>query len=148
MINANIYYIVKTVILIGFLVFFSYEDIRERKISNKFVAAMIAVGIILAAVPLSAEAFIRSFICAAVTAAAAFLTEKLSKGGLGRGDVFILAATGLYIGGVSMLAVVFMSLLALFLFSVAGLLLKKLNMKSRLPYIPFLLIGVIAGSLL
>lgn len=145
---TNIYYIVKTVVLVGFLAYFTYEDIRERRVSNRMIIVMAAAGLVLAAVPLSAEAFIRAVICAAVTGAAAFLTMKLSKGGLGTGDVFVLAASGLYIGGISMLAVVFVSLAALFLFCVGGLLLKKLNMKSKLPYIPFLLIGVIVGSLL
>ncbi len=148
MIDIKIYFIVKSVVLIGFLAYFSYEDIRERKISNKMVAVMAAVGLILAVITMSPDIIIKSIICGGAAGALAFLTELLSHGGLGRGDVLVIAALGVYIGDFSILIIIFISLIVLCLFCIAGMLLKKINMKSKLPYIPFLLIGVIIGSLI
>ncbi len=148
MIDVKVYFIIKSIILIGFLGYFSYEDIRERKITNKAVVIMAIAGAALTLLTMSQRIVINSIICAAVSAAVAFVTELLSRGGLGRGDVLIIGVTGLYIGDLSMLIIVFISLLVLSIFSAVGMLFKKINMKTKLPYIPFLLIGVIIGSLI
>lgn len=146
--NDKIYYIIKSIVLIAFLAFFTYEDIKSRKVSNIVVIIMAAAGLLLVCVTASWDSISKSLICSAVTGAAAFLTEILSRGGLGRGDVLILTAVGLYIGGWSMFLIVFISLLALCIFSLVGLALRKVNLKSKLPFIPFLLVGVIIGSLI
>lgn len=148
MIDTKWYFIIKSILLVGFLAYFSYEDIKEKSVSNKAIVFMAAAGLLCAGITVSLDVILRSVICAAATGSVAFVTELLSRGGLGRGDVLILAAVGLYVGDLSILMIVFVSLAALCLFSIAGLIFKKINMHSRLPYIPFLLLGVIIGSLL
>lgn len=147
MIDA-VYYIIKCIALIGFLGFFTYEDIKEKQISNKILVAMLIVGVILACVTFNTSVIISSFVCALFTGAITYLTSLISRGGLGKGDVILLTITALFIGDLSMVYIVFLSLLAMFLFTIVALLLKKINVKSKLPYVPFLLIGTILGSII
>lgn len=147
MINA-VYYITKCIALIGFLGFFTYEDIKEKQISNRILIAMLVTGIIFVCISFDIGVIISSFICALITGAVTYLTSLISRGGLGKGDVILLTITALFIGDLSMVYIVFLSLLAMFLFTLVALLMKKITVKSKLPYVPFLLIGAILGSIL
>ena len=109
---------------------------------------MLIVGVILACVTFNTSVIISSFVCALFTGAITYLTSLISRGGLGKGDVILLTITALFIGDLSMVYIVFLSLLAMFLFTIVALLLKKINVKSKLPYVPFLLIGTILGSII
>ena len=146
--TSAIYYIIKCIALIGFLGFFTYEDIKEKQISNRILIAMLIVGVIFTCVSFNTSVIVSSFVCALITGAITYLTSLISRGGLGKGDVILLTITALFIGDLSMVYIVFLSLLAMFLFTIVALLLKKINVKSKLPYVPFLLIGTILGSII
>lgn len=146
--TSVVYFIIKCITLIGFLGFFAYEDIKEKQISNKILIIMLVVGIIFAGISLNFSVIVSSIMCALITGAITYLTSLISRGGLGKGDVILLTITALFIGDLSMVYIVFLSLLAMFLFTIVALLMKKITVKSKLPYVPFLLIGTILGSII
>lgn len=148
MISSELQYIIKSVILVGFLVFFTIEDIKYRQVSNRMILIMMFAGIVAVLCSLSFRVIMMSFVCAAFSAAICFIAEKLSRGGLGRGDTLIIIAEAIFIGDLSFLTIIFITMLLLSIFSGIGLLFKKISMKTRLPLIPFLLAGTVIGSII
>ena len=146
--ESMVYYLIKSLVLVGYLIFFTYEDIKEKKISNKALLFMLITGIVLVCVTLKKDVIISAVVCAAICGVLSYLASVASHWGVGIGDVFLLAITGLYIGDFSMAFVVFASLVVMFLFTMVALIFRKITVKSQLPYVPFLLAGVIIGSII
>lgn len=69
------------------------------------------------------------------------LLALLSKGGIGGGDIKLMAVLGLWLGYRNILAALFFTFLIGGLFSVFLLLLKKKRRKDRIPFGPFLCLG-------
>lgn len=140
------------------LVVFGYlaalGDIREKRVPNRLVAAMLGAWVLL----LTPQLFFRTQQAidwalngglGLLLGGAVFLTVYLiSRKGLGGGDVKLMAVSGLYLGLDGVLpAMLYGSVLA----AVAGLLLilgKKITPKDAIPLVPFLYIGMLLTLLI
>jgi len=69
------------------------------------------------------------------------LAERLSSGGIGMGDVKLLAALGFACGAYTVFLTLLLALLCCILVSVVLLLQKKVTWKAQLPFGPFILVG-------
>lgn len=69
------------------------------------------------------------------------LAHFISKGGVGMGDVKLLAVTGGYMGSGSVMTVVFLSVIISAVYSIVMLMLKKIKLKEEIPFAPFIWIG-------
>ena len=70
-----------------------------------------------------------------------FVVALVSKGGLGGGDIKLMAMTGSFLGPLSAVAAVFLGALIGLIASLPGIITGKLEMKSKLPFGPFLAIA-------
>jgi prepilin signal peptidase PulO-like enzyme (type II secretory pathway) len=77
-----------------------------------------------------------------------FLISLLTKEKIGMGDVKLIGVISLFVEGSNIFYVLFFSLIMIFIFSIGGLLLKKVNLKTQLPFVPFLTAGVVVFLIL
>lgn len=71
------------------------------------------------------------------------LTAFLTGEAIGFGDGFLLCVTGIYLGFWENLNLLFLGAVLSALILGAGVLVKKVKLKDRLPFVPFLLLGFI-----
>lgn len=124
-------------------------DLKEKKISNKYILFMFYIFLFLTAVELLVDFTVwqdRLF-RAGLGIASAFLlfitVYLLSKGGMGGADVKLMSVLGLYIGYEMVLTT---TLLAAVLTSIVGgilIFLKKMNKKSPIPFVPFIYLALL-----
>ena len=72
---------------------------------------------------------------------------KKEKSGIGSADVKVIAGLSLYLDFSSLFSVLFFSFGAGLIYGIILIMLKKATSKTALPFIPFLLIGTLAGFL-
>jgi len=68
--------------------------------------------------------------------------------GLGMGDSRVIACTALYFSFSRWMEVMIISLGCAMIYGLAGLIIKKATMKTEVPFMPFLLFGVLAEIML
>lgn len=125
------------------------DDLREKRISNRLVAAMLGVWILI----LVPQLFLRTeyglwllvngligFLLAGVLFLVVYL---ISRGGLGGGDVKLMAVSGLYLGVDVLPTMLYGSVLSAAV-GLCLLLAKKLGRRDAMPLAPFLYIGMLA----
>ena len=71
------------------------------------------------------------------------LADVISKGGIGMGDIKLFAVVGSYMGSGSILAVIFLTVMASAAYSAVMLLFKKVKWKEEIPFAPFILVGTV-----
>ena len=132
-------------ILIGIIV--SYEDIKNREISNKVIILGAITGVIIGIID---KNFIKAFIGSIIMAAPIFLlawmyTLVRDRQGIGGGDIKVALVYGMFLKS-SIL--IFSAYFITFITAGIMLLIKKLvNIKGgkwrEIPLIPFMSIGTI-----
>lgn len=80
-------------------------------------------------------------VCFLVVLAALFLLSKIVGGGLGLGDVKLLAATGYCLGFISIFSILLYSVFLSFFAALFFLLVLKKGRKYAIPFAPFIFIG-------
>lgn len=72
----------------------------------------------------------------------------LARGGIGAGDVKLLAVIGYYVGGGVIFTLIFLTTLLAALYSLIRLALKKTSLKEEIPFAPFVFAGTILTMML
>ena len=137
-----------------FLVIFALTDLKSFTVPNRLLGVFAAAR--LALIPLEyffqAEAFWAVMRDCFIGAAACFIIllfiSFVSRGGIGMGDVKLMALTALTAGAYGAFNTLLFGLLACALFAVAALLFGKKNMKDKVPFVPFLYIGFVISIVL
>lgn len=150
------YGIMQWVILLLVLLPSLVMDIREQRICSWLVACgfvcefiyVLHTDIIIkntAARDMSLiwEYFLRSFPGFAI-----LITAYLGKGCIGEGDGLITVFIGILLGFKQTIAVVMLAFVFAAVFGLIMISIKRMNGKSRMPFIPFLTMGVIACGIL
>ena len=137
----------------GLLIVFGYAasviDIKEKRIPNALVLAILA-GWILTVIPqlfydieptltLIMDGALGSAICGALLLLVYFISRK----GLGGGDVKFMAAAGLYLGFQGVLPAILVGSILAGLAGGVLILLKKIGRKDSIPLAPFLYAGIL-----
>lgn len=129
-------------IIIGLLLFIStIKDIKSKSISLPLV--IISCVCLILIMPFNNVITIKSAILGTLVGFFIILVSKLTKGQIGMGDGIILLATGLGLGVWDNIALL---LFALFLSAICCfilLALRLVNLKMKIPFIPFLFISYI-----
>lgn len=124
-------------------------DAKEHRIPNKMIAALLVIRtILLAAEILAYPGYGLSLIISAVGGFAFGgvmfgLCYLISRGGMGAGDVKLMAAVGYFMGMGGIFTVSFLSILCTGLCSVVLLIFKKIGMKDEMPFAPYVFLGMI-----
>lgn len=141
--------ILRYLILLETMFLIAWIDQRERRIPNKILLGMLTVRMLILAfewalVPSMGMALLISSVLGMLLGGGMFLLAHfLSRGGVGMGDVKLFAVIGWYVGGGSIMALVFLTALVSAVYSIAMLILKKIKLKEEIPFAPFVLVGTI-----
>ena len=128
-------------------------DLKLRIIPNYLSLILILGRIVLVifefmftqdAVGYLISSLIGGFTCVLVL----IIANKLSKGGIGGGDIKLLACLGFVCGLHEVVTTMLLAVLICLVVSLALLLFKKLSTKDHLPFGPFIHLGFVAMSLL
>lgn len=135
-----------TIWIIFFLIICTITDTRERKINILF-CLINQIGMI------TIHIFCHDFslyhvVEAAILSGFFYIVSKISKGGIGMGDVFMIMTIGMVCGMAYTVEILLWSFAICIIFSIAGMVSGKLTLKSKLPLAPFMLTGVILMKVL
>ena len=126
-----------------YLLSMSVTDLRGRYIPDDSTAFFALVFLLFQLSALSLPSLLNSLLGAAVGGAMLGLPHLLRKNDVGLGDVKLLAVCGLMTGFPSVFYVLARALVFMALFSILQLLRKKLGLRSQIPLVPFLFLGVL-----
>ena len=129
-------------------------DLKVKKIPNKIILILFVVrivGLIFEYIhdgAFSTDKLIFSGLGLLVGGLFMLICMLLSKGGVGAGDVKLIAVIGLYYGLAGVLSILMVTLFFAAIYSIVMLLTKKAKMKSTLPMAPFIFIGLSIHNIL
>ena len=140
---------VQWVLLANTLAWMAVTDLHEQAVYDVHCAVLVLGGIVSAFFQLGGAFWTRT-LAAAVIYVALWLSAR-KKNGLGMGDLRIIAALALYFPLSGWMESVLLSLLLTLISGVVYVMRRGGTWKTELPFMPFLLIGVLveitAGSL-
>lgn len=147
--SYNILKILRYLILYAALFLTAWIDQGSKRIPNKILKVLLGIRGILIILewlvfPKLGLAVLISALSGMLLGGGMFLLAHfLTKGGVGMGDVKLLAVIGAYMGSGSIMAAAFLSVAASAFYSIVMLLLKKIKLKEEIPFAPFIFIGTV-----
>ena len=124
-----------------FLGYFTYEDIKTRRLSGKGIFLFAIVGGIISV--LFHAYRIGQILLGMGIGGGLLIMSLLSKGGIGVGDGIVVLISGIYLGVQENCFLLLLALLVSSLYSGFLWIGKKVDRKQKIPFIPFLLVGYI-----
>ncbi len=124
-----------------FLGYFTYEDIKTRRLSGKGIFLFAIVGGIISV--LFPAYRIGQILLGMGIGGGLLIMSLLSKGGIGVGDGIVVLISGIYLGVQENCFLLLLALLVSSLYSGILWIVKKVDRKQKIPFIPFLLVGYI-----
>lgn len=134
--------ILREVILAVFLGWNTYLDIRWRRISMLSVCAAGVLGVMLGFY--EGSLLITDFILGLLPGLVVFLLAQLTREEIGYGDGWGLIVTGIFLGGADNLRACMTAVLLAGMWALMLLVLFHKNRKYEIPFLPFLLCGVLS----
>lgn len=124
-------------------------DFRVRLLPNMLLGPLFLLGVLLQGVTNGPMGLLRGLICmAAVMAVFLALGSVMGlSSAVGAGDVKLAGVMGMALGYPAVLPGIAIMTAILLIFCLAGLALKKITLKSMIPFGPFLLPGLMGGIL-
>lgn len=129
-------------LMMPMLTIISAEDIVAKRVSNKILIFMLAIGVLFALV--SGAAIVPTLLAPVIYGVVFIVMSLVSKGGLGMGDAKLMAVMSVYYGIVGMFSVLFAASVIECLISVMVLIRTK-NMRSEIPFVPAIELGAIVA---
>lgn len=121
------------------VILLTFVDLEFMIIPDTSIIIIIASGIIYSIIN---DSFIINLITSIVAFSVLFVVRKLSRNGLGFGDVKLFGAAGLFLGPIGSVIAMLIASLSGVAFVMLPLLMKKINMKTKVPFGPFLGWGI------
>ena len=119
----------------------SFVDIRKKKISKKMLLMGAIIGFLLFVFNQNGE--IKNKLLGLAIGLIFYLIYRISRGQIGLGDVGVLFIIGGAYGIDKSIQIILCSFLLVFICSIFLFIVKKLNRKYELPYLPFLFLGLL-----
>lgn len=140
--SKTVLYIIEGVILL----ILSIEDIRKQKIS----LWIIFFGFILAGIFCAGQMAegVWSVLAGAGPGIVLLLLGYVTRGSIGYGDGLVVTFLGMSFGFLKISGMLLLALFFAVFYSGGMLLLRKYNMRSRLPFLPFLMLAYLGGMLI
>lgn len=130
---------IQAYVLLGTLGLHSLEDIRRKKITVKLTLLSGIAGILLHMLFQNQSIF--EMLAGAVPGVFVLVASYLSKSKIGMGDGIVFMLTGLYLGLVENLRLMFVSFFLASLWGLYLLIIKRCEKSKRIPFVPFLFLG-------
>lgn len=151
--DLNMVAVVKVFIVIAFLMSAMFVDQATKKIPNFLILTMLGTEVIfiLFEFLFERDIFVKLLIASGIGFAGSFLfmiiISLLTKGGIGMGDVKLIAALGLLVGISGAFYTLVYAELLCFLVSLFMIFFAKKNLKYSLPFGPFIYYGFLAAAI-
>ena len=126
-------------IVLCFLIYETYEDIRKKSVAVVGIVAFSIVGVVINCLSLNFS--INEMLIGVSVGAGVILLGRLMNNGIGAGDGAILFSIGILLGGELCLLIFLSALTMAALTSVVLLIMGKVSMKQRIPFVPYILCG-------
>lgn len=132
------------VVITFMLIIITFIDIDHKLIPNRIVIAMLSIGLIYELVvrPVSLLDALIGFFAASVPL---LIIAFLSKGGIGGGDIKLMAVVGIFLGWKGVLLALFIGAVTGAIIGIIGMILKKKKRKDVIPFGPFLCLGILVA---
>ncbi len=124
-----------------FLVILSFEDIKDRMISDKYIICILLSAFLFRIIAFEWIKLLNGAITGAVIGSVILLIRKVFKQNIGMGDLKLLAVLSISFGYAGMVSVLFYSVVLALLYGIFMMVLKKKNKNSEIPFVPFITIG-------
>ena len=120
----------------------SFDDIRTRQVQLLEIIVFAVIGIIFNLYDRTNS--LASIIGGVLIGVAVLLFSILTNEKIGKGDAYIIMVTGLYLGFMNTLVLLWIS--SIFAAVIGMIILRKYDnsMQKELPFVPFLLLGYIS----
>lgn len=142
--NGFVLHIIPKLILCSVLIVISAIDMDTKEIPNGAVLIILICGIIN--ILLDPElTWMQGLIGFFVASLPMLLIALVSGGGMGGGDIKLMAAAGLFLGWENILTAFFISCLTAGVTGMILILTKKRGRKDKIPFGPFLALGIITA---
>lgn len=140
--------IFKSIVLLALLVICSITDIKSRNISIKICVlfGVLSVGIRIISELMSGGIDLiktAGILCGTLPGLIIALISIITKGGIGRGDAVVFIVIGLLMGIRKSVGLFVMALLCVEIICVPLLCIKRVGMKNKVPFMPFVLLSYI-----
>jgi len=142
-----------TVIILaaGFLCACTITDLAQRRVPNLFIAVGLFIGLTSSALH-GIETLLGNIVAAVLLASILYSlrllgTKLFGRPGIGMGDVKLTFVLGVFLGWPSAV-VVYLGVCLAAAYGLAGISVGRLSRGSRLPLVPFILVGGFAYAIL
>lgn len=141
---GNIIIALLAAVLISIAIIITAVDLLIRIIPNYLVLAMLIAGVVFQVSTNGLPGLLYALICGVVMMAVfTAVAGVVGFGGVGAGDVKLAGAMGLALGYPQILTAMIIMAAVLIVYSLGGLLTKKLTLKSTFPFAPFMMAGMV-----
>lgn len=124
------------------LVLCSISDIKEKKVYSLPCFVFMMIGIIMES--MIKQKGILYIVSGMLPGVLIYIAGIMTGGGIGKGDAIIFIVTGVFIGLKKSLILLVCSLIVINIIGLFILIFRRGNMKTKIPFVPFILISFIA----
>lgn len=146
--------VVKYSILLNFLIYISYIDIKEKIIPNLSLKILFIIAILFIIYECISnisnfKVILLDYLFGFIAGGGIFFIVKIiNKNSIGMGDVKLISVLSLFIGFENVISCMVLSLLLLSIFSIIFLIIKKITLKDSVPFAPFITVALIISIVL
>jgi len=144
---ADINELVRFCLYSAFMFAVVIEDFNEKKISNKLIVAFAIIGLITDMFMHTTNALIGIIIMVLLVGGVFGIIYRTSRGGIGAGDVKLLACSALFLGPGELFTTIIIAVLFTFLTGIVLVAMRRMEKKSLVPFSPFVLAGFLFSIL-
>lgn len=119
-------------------------DIKKREISLVSIIIYGIIGIVMLFIEKSTS--LSSTVGGFLIGIGIMILNKLTKDGIGIGDGYIVMVTGIYLGFQRNAGLILYAMLLAAGYSVFLLIIKKVDKKEKIPFVPFLFLSYLIGN--
>ena len=134
-------------VLSAALIVITFTDIEFTEIPNEVVLTLLVAGIIYNIVSFDLNFTINSVIGFFAASVPMLIMGMIKKGGMGMGDVKLMAVCGLFIGWKCILLAMFLGAVAACLFVILQIIIGRREKGAAIVFGPFLSIGILVSGL-
>lgn len=129
-----------------FLLWNSWNDIRKREIVPWSILLFLVFRLLIFLIQIpkldgQVWAEVMEMATGVIPGILVLIIGRVSRGMIGMGDGLVLIVIGAYIGATAVISVMMWSFLGASVWCMVFLCLKRYRLKSRIPFVPFLLMG-------
>lgn len=134
-------------LLINILLIIAIIDYKTKYIPDILILVLLALGMWTMFV-IPDVSFYNPLLTSIILFLVLLIANKVSKDSIGMGDVKLIPVISLFLGFSNIFSVIFISLLLSLIFGVILIIKDKKDIKTEIPFVPFIFIGVLLNLLL